>query len=296
MQAEYNTSINVSGSQEELKQIIDVLKKLEAKEFPAYLVRIKLKKEKQYISLEELKGDSEVDAFIAESGGTIDIDADGPWGRYQRLEDAKIFEKIAEAAPSASFYGKTEGGTSYTTENIEGELKNGILHLESFFEANEESDEEYYSFLSKKMPLERFIEVFKIDEEEFDEDSYEDYLTDSTCYDSFMREDYDEFIECCEAAGINKTEYKTLKKQFSKEGLDWEDFVDNFEGGSTEEYDYDPVKKEYLDAVRNDPLNQPGIVSITPDNLGVSQEEYDNMTMDDVYAAIEKKLGLERKK
>lgn len=250
MQAEYYTNINISGTLEELKKVIEVLQKFEATEFDAYLIRIRLRNEKQYIRLTDLKDDASVDAFIAESNGSIDIDADGPWGRYQRLEDAKIFEKIAEAAPGASFYGKTKGGTSYTTENIEGELKNEILHLKSFFEANEESDEEYYSFLLEKMPLERFIEVFKIDEEEFDEDDYDVYLTDSTCYDSFMREDYDEFMECCDASGINETEYKTLKKQLSKEGLDWEDFVDNFEGGSTEEYDYDPVKKEYLGAIK----------------------------------------------
>ena len=296
MQAEYSTSISVSGSPEEVKSVLEVLKKLEAKEYDVYLVWIKLKKEKQNIKLEDLKEESSIDSFIANTNGPIDIDAYGPWGRYQRLADAKIFEKIAEAAPGASFYGKTEGGTSYTTENIEGELKNGILHLESFFKDNEESDEEYYNFLSKKMPIERFIEVFKIDEEEFDEGVYDEYLWDSSCYDSFMREDYDEFMKCCDSAGISKAEYKTLKKQLLEEGLDWEVFVYNFEGGLTEEYDYDPVKKEYLDAVRNDPLNQPGIVSITPDNLGVSQEEYDNMSMEDVYAAIETKLGLERKK
>ena len=162
MQADYNTSISISGTTEELKKVMEVLKKLEAKEFDVYLGQIKLKKEGQYIILADLKDESSLDAFIEESGGSIDIDAYGPWGHYQRLEDAKIFEKIAETAPGASFYGKTEGGTSYTTENIEGNLKNGILHLKSFFEANEESGDEYYSFLSKKMPPERFIEVFKI--------------------------------------------------------------------------------------------------------------------------------------
>ncbi len=55
-------------------------------------------------------------------------------------------------------------------------------------------------------------------------------------------------------------------------------------------------KKNILVQSKNNPLNQLGIVSRTPDNLGVSKEEYDNMTMDDVYAAKEKKPGLEQMK
>lgn len=294
MQADYSTEIEVSGSSEDLKKVIYILKKIEVKDFDAYLLRIKLKTNDHTARLEELKEESDIDAFLAKSNGTLNVDAAGPWGHFSTLADAKIFETIAEAAPAVSMTGKTEGMTTYTEESIEAKLTDGILHLRSDFEANEEVSDEYYSSLKEAMPYERFIKVFKIDEEEFEEDDYEEYLSDSDGYDCFMRQDYDEFMACCEASGISEAEYESLKEQLSYNSpeLDWEHFNEFYEGGTVEEYDYDPVKKEYLDPVRNDPLNQPGIVSITPENLEISQEEYDRMTMDEVFAAIKKRLGV----
>ena len=128
--------------------------------------------------------------------------------------------------------------------------------------------------------------MFEIDEE----DDYYDYLAESDCYDCFMREDFDEFKESCPASGIDETKYEALKAQLTEEGLDWEDFSETFEGGSTEVYDYDPVNQKYLDAVKNDPLFQSGVHTISAEELGVSEEEYGKMSMEDVYAAIGKRV------
>lgn len=246
MQADFFTSISVTGTKEDLKQIIKVLKKLEAREFDFYLGDVKFEKNNESVFLADLKDELSIDLFIADSNGVLEIEAGGPWGHYENLAGAKLFERIADAAPRVSFNGKTEGGTSYTTENIECELKNGILHIESFYEANEEADDAYIDLLTEKVPYDRFLKLFKINEDDYDEDDYNDYLSESGGYDYFMRDDFDDFIDCCSASKINETEYESLKQQMSEEGLDWEYFILNFEGGSTETYDYDPINHKYL--------------------------------------------------
>ena len=246
MQAEFNTTVNVSGTEDELKKIIEVFRQFEAKKFKGFLVDVQLKNEYRAAKLKDLIEKDALDAFVKESVGSIAIEAAGPWGSYQFVTDVKIFETMADVAPTASFSGKIEGGTSYTTENIDCEMKNGILHIESFYEGNEESSDKYVDFLTEKMPYDRFVELLEVDQDAFDEDEYEDYLSDSECYDSFMRDDFDEFQECCPVSRIGKKEYKTIKKHLSEEGLDWEAFIEDFEGGTTEEYNYDAVNHVYL--------------------------------------------------
>ena len=245
MQADFITTISFRGKQEELINAITILKKLEAREFDFYLGQIKISKNGEYIFLADLKDKNAIETLVEDSNGSLNIEAGGPWGCYQNLADARVFETISDAVPSVSFSGKTEGGTSYTTENIECELKNGILHIKSFYEANEEADDAYMDLLKKEVPYDRFLKIFKIDEDGYNENDYDDYISESGGYDCFMREDFDEFIECCSVSKVNESEYESLKEQMSEAGLDWEDFIMNYEGGSTEEYDYDPTNHKY---------------------------------------------------
>ena len=42
--------------------------------------------------------------------------------------------------------------------------------------------------------------------------------------------------------------------------------------------------------MRNDPLFQSDVHTITPEDLGVSEEEYGKMSVEDVYAAMARRL------
>ena len=286
MQVDYSFRLNANGTKDELRQIIGALKRIESKEFDAFLVWIRIKNLNGWTKLEELSDEISTEAFITDRDGSIDVEATGPYGHYHVLSDTGLFEIIADAAPYASFSGSIEGGSSYTTENIHCELKDAKLHIESYYECIDDVSSDYLKMLKKEMPYDKFLEIFKIDKDEYDEDQYEDFLGETDCYERFMRADFDEFMESCPESQITEEEYETLLDVVPE--MSWEEFEDSYYG-STEEYDYDPINQAYLDAIKNDPLFQSGIHTISAEELGVSEEEYGKMSMEDVYAAIAKK-------
>ena len=96
-------------TKEELKQILVAFKRIENKEFDAFLTDVSVRNLKGKTYLKGLFNEDNIDSFIADTDGSISVNAHGPFGRYYGLADAKIFEKIADAAPYATFDGSIEG-------------------------------------------------------------------------------------------------------------------------------------------------------------------------------------------
>ena len=248
MQVNYSFKINAKGTKEELKAILGTLKSIENKEFDVFLNSIMVKTSEDWIELKKISDEKSIDTFIADSDGSIEINAKGPYGHYRGLSNTTIFESIANAAPFATFSGSIEGGSIYTTENIHCALKDAKLHIECYYLDHEELDYEYSEFLKREMPYERFVKLFKVDENNLDKGDYEEEVASYLN----LQIDYEEFKEQCPASAINENEYEEITEQLWAEGLDYIFFVDSYEGGSTKEYEYNPIDQVYLDAVRND--------------------------------------------
>lgn len=94
----------------------------------------------------------------------IFVEAAGPYGRYGRMDEAGLFEALADVAPKARFKAHTEGFTTGQSDDFVGELKNGKLYME-------------YSFLPDeyKIDEEDFKAKIVIATERFDLLCYEDY-------------------------------------------------------------------------------------------------------------------------
>ena len=103
------------------------------------------------------------------------------------------------------------------------------------------------NFQKKVLPHSEFCSLFKVDEDEFDEDCYYDFIFEAVADAGFPEIDYDEFLDYCDSSDINETEYKkSIEIVRGKKIIGMDDFRDNLD---TDEYSehgtYDPVKKEY---------------------------------------------------
>lgn len=149
MSADVITEIRISGTKEEIKAMLLAIRYFENEKFVQY----KEKRDCAYIqsvrvtsngrsSHTKVMSDEDIDAYISVCSNTVDITANGPFGVYYTLEDVGLFETISEAAPKAVFSGSSEGYITGASVALTGKLKEGILHLQNYYEADEGEDEE----------------------------------------------------------------------------------------------------------------------------------------------------------
>ena len=149
MSADVITEIRISGTKEEIKAMLLVIRDFENEKYVQY----KEKRDCAYIqsvrvtsngrsSYTKVMSDEEIDSFVSVCSNTVDITANGPFGVYYTLEDVRLFETISEAAPKAVFSGSSEGYITGASVALIGKLKEGILHLQNYYEADEDMNEE----------------------------------------------------------------------------------------------------------------------------------------------------------
>lgn len=183
--------------------------------------------------------------------GCVKIVTSGPWGRYGVLNDVDVFRDMAEAAPNASFEAEISGNTTYTYQSLKASLSNGILHISTFIEGNEEADEAYSAYFQEVLPYDKFIELFHLDEDEFDEVAYDDF-TLSEITEDFSEWDYDRFMETFEdflAEDIDEAAFEEIWGDLlalNIQSFDDFRFANEDSFGSKDEMDYDPVAKAYV--------------------------------------------------
>ena len=81
-----------------------------------------------YSSLLKLS-DEAIDQLVTDIQGTIEIDADGPYGRFGGVDDITLFEEISAEVPTCYFSGVIEGYCGEGRQVVKGELSECVLHL-----------------------------------------------------------------------------------------------------------------------------------------------------------------------
>ena len=295
MTADFQLELSMDGNVSEIKSMLEVVGQYGDKsEKAASFSGVRVNGEA--FDFAELTDD------VAEklSSSTIIVTANGPYGHYSYLNDVDIFREMSVAAPGAHFKAEISGFQQYSTQNLKCELKAGKLYITSFFESNEESGEAWCEYFMKKLPLKKFKKLFKISGEDFDKEGYGYALEEfeSLCYDSFEEMEYDDFVSTIEEndgeTEIDEDRYsEIISDEFTTLGILCPgEFEDEYEGGETDEYVYDPIAKSYENNSR--PMMEGGITDATEiiaaglkaQGLSSDSESIANLSVNEAYAAL----------
>ena len=254
MSASLNTFIELEGTLKEIKAMIAAIKGYCSCNQDVSLdsPRIHHKKKfdgKNAVLLEELSKKS-LDEFLSQCKKKVFVEAGGPYGRYGRVDEAGLFEAIAEAAPTAKFKAHTGGFTTGQSDDFTGELKKGILYLtysylpdncknyeedktdEEWFTEKTTYDpikkeykrkysvEDYVGSMMKKIPLAEFQNLFGLSEENISDRKYHDYIYECYCSYSFPNMNFIDFKYSFPNAKIEEEEFnRNVATAIEKFGL-----------------------------------------------------------------------------
>ena len=195
------------------------------------------------------------DELVSEllSSGKVEVRATGPFGYYVELNDVDLFREMAEVAPNARFDAEISGSQQYSVQNLNCRLDEGKLYITTFFQFNSEAGDAWKADFKKKLPLEKFKELFAVSGD-FNEKSYAGALNDFECdfRDGLEYVAFDDFVFTIEHNnGITELDEERFKKIMKCElpalGIcDPVEFEDGYEGGTTNEYIFDPIAKAYV--------------------------------------------------
>ena len=227
MAASLNTFIELEGTLKELKAMIIAIKGYCGCNQDVSLDSTRIHHKKKFdgkndVLLEALSKKS-LDAFLSQCKKKVFVEAGGPYGRYGRVDEAGLFEAIAEAAPTAKFKAHTGGFTTGQRDVFTGELKKGKLYLTYSYlpddckncEDNELDEawltektiydpikkeykreysvEDYVGLMMNKIPLDEFKNLFGLSEENISDSKYRDYIYECYCSYSFPNMNFIDF-------------------------------------------------------------------------------------------------------
>lgn len=301
--ADFEFKMTAEGTDEELLTILSVMCRYVKGEKGAYFTWPEAERGGVRIELQE-EIDEEAEELINDNEGELEISAIGPFGHYGVLNDVDIFRDMAEAAPNAYFEAEIDGNTTYTMQNLKCELKDKLLRIETFFENNDEETDAYSNYFQKKLPYRKFLKLFKLDEDDFDELMYDDFIVNNFDGDEnvFADMEYDEFVDYIgDECEIDEDEYEEAMEKVRE--LDIKSYYDftldcEDELGSEEEFVYDPIAKEYVD--RDTPVLKSNTVYSLNDTireqlekkgLPSDDEAIANLSVDEVYSLMAGVLG-----
>jgi len=243
----------------------------------------------------------------AANADSVKINASGPYGRYGELNDVDIFRDMAEAAPNAEFDGTISGFAGYADQSLHAWLKEGRLNISTYYLSDDVRGEAELDYASAYLPYEKFIELFQLDADEFDTEKYEELMgNEISCMENpgefFEETSYEEFLDLLDAdCSISEEEYDEIVEQFSEEDYeDFEIFLENNDYAMCEEYNYDPVKKEYIGS-KNQFMKSNTAYSINDnireylDSIGHPSDDaaINALSVEDVYAILAGTYGKE---
>lgn len=225
--ADFTLQLTIKGNKEQQDSYLSIFKE--------YLVG----KNDVYFSAERTQTATE---------DTVEISASGPYGRFVKLNDIPLFREMAEAAPNGEFRGEITGFTSYTEQSLKCILKNGILQIDTYFEANESAADEYVVYYTTKLPYEKFVKLFKLDSDEFDDYAYDEFICNClTTGDShIIGMEYDDLMEEL-GADLDEEAFDGIIEKIQKLGIvGFETFCETNETGDKRHLEYDPIQKRYI--------------------------------------------------
>ena len=251
MSADLNTSITIQGSGDELLAVLDVLKMYEKKHYRTKYVDARLQfirltyegEEKQLAEVKKRDRDR-----IQKSGGTLEIEASGPYGSFYPVDETRVFENIADAAPNSSFTGKVEGFVSGADVIWEGNLKEGKLYLK-YTESNwdEGPEAKYSEMLYEKLPPESFAELFGISKSGGDLEDYYDDMSGALRDAGFPDFQYGLFVAETGGMHLSEEEYRIITQKAKDLGVrTLDEIAEEALANAVSTITYDPLKKEYI--------------------------------------------------
>ena len=183
MSADLNTAITFHGNKAELSAIMKILRNYETEKLEQY----RTQRNCGYINWVTVSGESgecrtekmtdeEIESFASTAGTKVIINASGPWGVFNFPGDVGLFEAMADVAPNAMFTGHMDGFITGADVSCSVELRDGLMHISEYAIPDEEFPELYTEDFKKKLPYAKFCKLFKVDKEEFDKDSYEEFI------------------------------------------------------------------------------------------------------------------------
>jgi hypothetical protein len=194
--------------------------------------------------------------FETVSDNETSFSAQGPYGKFDGLNDMDAFRKMAEAAPTAYMEVFVDGQDSYMQEDMRCCLQNGVLKIETSRTETEDEDRAYLDYVLDKMPYKMFISMYGIEPDSLAEDDYEDFVNDliiDSCEDesSPFDMDYDMLVERLETFGgettLDEETYEVVRRQAAELGISPEyDFSEGNDCTIRSSYLYDAMTGQYL--------------------------------------------------
>lgn len=296
MQADFEFEMKLNGTQEELVAMLSVMRSYANGEKPAYFSFTEAVRGGARIDLEDADED-EILEFLSNNEGAVEITASGPYGHYGVLNDVDVFRDMAEIAPEAEFTGEISGSRTYSEESLNCKLENKILYISSYYEDNNEGPNEYVEYFTSKVPYKKFLKLFKISEDDFDEDAYEEFIDFSLREECITDMEYDTFMEALETEStLSEEDYDLVMEKLREIPIEsYDDFADDSDFGSEEEFQYDPVSRKYLNRTApvlkcNQAYDEKEIIKLYLEQKGLScdDESIEKMSLspEDVHAIL----------
>lgn len=194
--------------------------------------------------------------FAEDAEGEASFSADGPYGKFDGLNDVDVFREMAKAAPMASFEAEVEGGDDYAQSELHCCLKDGALRIEVSTNNTEDDDRAYLEHVLDKMPYEKFIAMYGIEPDSLAEDEYEDFVSD-LIIDYGEEEngpfdlDYGDLTDLLDNYGAEMTldeeAYEVVREQAVALGIRAEcDFREEHDHSVTETFVFDAMTGQYI--------------------------------------------------
>lgn len=186
--------------------------------------------------------------WAAGHDGDVNISSVSFYGAYNLVESHDVFREMAEAAPQAEFSAVVSGVSTYTEQRLDCDLKNGELRICGDLTDNNELFTSYVDYFMEQLPHERFVELFKLDPEEFDEDVYSDFIGDTLTFGgvTILEMSYDEMMDALDAdSDLDEDGYEEVLAQIEEMDIDdYECYREDF--GVVTVLCYNPITKEYI--------------------------------------------------
>lgn len=221
--------INIKGTKEEKLKLIDLLKN--NKHTGSTTIDYK------FI---DIIHEEELNKLLEESIDGLKVFSEIRRNLPEDLSEIKLFEDIATLVPNTTFEGKIEGERYGTRIYFDAKYKDNNLH-QTYFESVQCDNEvdAYVEYLHKEMPFSKFCKIFKLDEEETDEEAYEEFLMEGYI-DSIK---YDDFLYSFEDAETSEEEFQKGMDKLIELGIqDYETYSDTLRKEDYKEWDFNPLK------------------------------------------------------
>ena len=253
MQFEIILNMTLNGTDQDLYNMLLVCKKYSdnSSDADAHFDSMEISANGKTIDMGDLSEENLME-YARNSRGKIEIEAFGPddYNPYE-LNDINFFRLMAEAAPNAYFDGSLEVNGTYDEQTLHYELRNQKLEIDIWFQSNDDASDIYKDAILEKLTFEKFTEWFEIDSDEFDEESYEDMISEAYLYDFayWQYADWEELLSNNDVEfSLNEEDFEKVKKKI--ESLQIKSFAemqDDEEFGESESLVYDPIAKKYVD-------------------------------------------------